>query len=211
MKDPRLWLLAATYFLLMAGLYTFGFLAPLVLKEAAPEWSNPRVSLFSAIPYIAASVSMVVVARHSDLTGERTWHSALPAFLACTGFAFTAFAHGPVTCLVGLTIGAAGVWAMFGTFWALPTEFLQGTAAAGGIALINSIGCLNGWAAPQLVGWLKDATHHYTAGLLAVATCLLGSGVLVLLTHRPSDDAAASQAAGNRPVQIRHPNDTTKA
>jgi len=181
MKDWRLWLLSAIYFLLMAGLYTFGFLAPAVLKDVAPHWSNPRVTLFAAIPYLAASVSMVVVARHSDLTGERIWHSALSAFVAAAGFASTAAAFGPVSCLIGLTIGAVGVWAMFGTFWALPTEFLQGTAAAGGIALINSIGCLNGWAAPVLVGRLKDATHHYSAGLLAVAACLLCSGLLVLL------------------------------
>jgi ACS family tartrate transporter-like MFS transporter len=183
MKDWRLWLLAAIYFLLMAGLYTFGFLAPLVLKEAAPGWSNPRISLFSAIPYLAASVSMVVVARHSDLTGERIWHSALSAFVACAGFVSTAFSHGPATCLIGLTVGAIGVWAMFGTFWALPTEFLQGTAAAGGIALINSIGCLDGWGATQLVSKLKDVTGHYTAGLLSVAACLLCSGLLVLLVR----------------------------
>jgi ACS family tartrate transporter-like MFS transporter len=184
MKDWRLWLLSVVYFLLMAGLYTFGFLAPAVLKDMAPGWSNSRIALLAAIPYVAASVSMVVVARHSDHTGERTWHSALSAFVACAGFVFTAFSHGPATCLIGLTIGAIGVWAMFGTFWALPTEFLQGTAAAGGIALINSIGCLNGWAAPVLVGKLKDMTHHYTAGLLAVAGCLLCSGLLVLLIRR---------------------------
>ena len=192
MKDWRLWLLAAIYFLLMAGLYTFGFLAPLVLKEVAPGWSESRVALFAAVPYLAASVSMVAVGRHSDLTGERRWHSALSAFAACAGFAATAFTHGPVTRLIGLTLGAAGVWAMFGTFWALPTEFLQGTAAAGGIAIVNSIGCLNGWAMPMVVGKLKDATHRYTEGLLAVAACLLCSGLLVLFIRLEKKAVAVS-------------------
>jgi ACS family tartrate transporter-like MFS transporter len=200
MRDSRLWLLAGTYFLLMAGLYTFGFLAPLVLKEAAPDWTDSRIALYSGIPYLAASVSMVVVGRHSDVTGERVWHSALSAFVACAGFAVTAFTHWPATRLLGLTLGATGVWAMFGTFWTLPTEFLQGTAAAGGIALINSIGCLNGWLMPVIVGHLKDATHRFKEGLLAVAACLLFSGLLVLLMPRSIRQApSAASCPENSP------------
>lgn len=179
LRDWRLWLLSAIYFLVTVGLYGFGFFAPKLLKAHAGTLTNERVTLLVAIPYCIAAIAMVLIGRNSDRTGERHWHIALSSAASAVGFALTAYAHGAAPTLAALSLAAIGIWGAFGCFWTLPTAFLRGTAAAGGIAVINSVGCLSGLAAPWVVGKLFDLTHAYTAGVLAIAGSMLAGGLLV--------------------------------
>jgi len=128
-------------------------------------------------------------------TRERVWHVAGPAGVAGLSLIAAAYLSSPVFGAVALTLCAMGVYAALSTFWTLPTGFLTGTAAAGGIALINSIGNLGGFVGPYAVGWIKDVTGATTLGLVALAACLIMAGsVTLLLGHDSRIEMAESQA-----------------
>ena len=179
----RVWLFAAIYFGLVLGLYGFGFWAPQIIKSLG-HLTNVEVGLISAIPYLAAAIAMVAWGRHSDATGERIGHVCAPAALGAAGFLVSATVTDPYVSLIALTCGAVGIYAALPVFWTLPTVMLSGTAAAGGIALINSVGNLGGYLGPYAVGCLKDWTGGYAAGLFVLSGAMLGAGLLVLLTPR---------------------------
>ncbi len=177
--DGRVWSLAVLYFALVLGIYGVSLWLPQIVAGLA-EMSDFEVGLVSAIPYVVASIGMVVVGTHSDLTGERRWHIAAPAFAGALGFVASAvFAH-PVLALAGLSLAALGIWSALGPFWTLPTAFLSGTAAAGGIALVNSVGNLGGFAGPWALGLLKESTGSFAPGLLVLALALVVVAVLAL-------------------------------
>src|SRR5262249_46350841 len=135
----------------------------------------------SAIPYITAAVTMVLVGRHADKTRERRWHVAIPAICGAVGLTLsTVFGHQMAFALLALALGTAGITTTLPNFWALPTAFLSGTAAAAGIALVNSFGNLAGFVAPYLVGWLKDQTSSTNAGMYMLSGILVVGAALVL-------------------------------
>ena len=130
---------------------------------------------------------MVIWPLLSDRMRERKWNTALAFLVAAGGLALSTYFPDPVQKMIVLSIGAIGMFAIAPLFWTLPTAFLSGTAAAGGIALINSIGNLAGFAAPFAMGYLKDATGGFSAGLLVVAFFPFLSAILVLiLGHNPA-------------------------
>ncbi|HET6248397.1 MAG TPA: MFS transporter [Tepidisphaeraceae bacterium] len=176
--DLRVWLLTFVYFCISVGLYCVTFWLPKIINQAWPGHAAWQVSFMSAIPYGAAAIAMVCVGLHSDHTGERRWHAVL-SLLAGAGGAVAAafFAHTPLMSLIALSVTAMGIWSAFGPFWSMPSAFLGGTAAAGGIALINSLGCLGGWVGPAMVGWLKSANGNFSAGLWMIATVLAAGAV----------------------------------
>src|SRR6185436_11389922 len=112
----------------------------------------------NGVPYLVAGIAMVLVGRHSDKTGERRGHLAAGAIVATIGFVVAAAAQNAFVAIAGLTLAFAGSKASLPPFWALSTQFLKGTAAAGGIALINSVGNLGGFFGPTFVGMIKDKT-----------------------------------------------------
>ncbi len=183
--SAKVWLFAAIYFGLVLGLYGFGFWAPQIIKSLG-HLTNLQVGLVSAVPYLVAAVAMVLWGRHSDLTDERIGHVCAPACLGAVGFLASATVSDPYLSLLALTCGAVGIYAALPVFWTLPTMMLSGTAAAGGIALINSVGNLGGYLGPYAVGWLKDWTGGYGAGLFVLSGAMLGAGLLVLLTPKHS-------------------------
>jgi len=145
--------------------------------------SNITVGLLSAIPYVAAALAMVAVGLHSDQTGERRWHAALPAFvgaLALTGAAF-ATSQGPSILLISVAV--LSVFSMMGPFWSMPTSLLSGTASAAGIAFINSIGNLGGFVGPYVIGLVRTSTGQFKGGLLLVSAALAMSGFVVLMVR----------------------------
>ena len=149
--------------------------------------SDFQASLLSAIPYLVATVTMVLVGRHSDRTGERRWHAALSMFVASAGFLLsTMLTTQPLLALAALSIAWAGLKAAQGPFWAIPPAFLSGSAAAGGIALINSIANLGGQVGPMLAGMLERSTGSFTPGLLLSSALLLASGLLSLALRNRS-------------------------
>ena len=189
--SARVWLFAAIYFGLVLGLYGFGFWAPQIIK-ALGHLTNQQVGLVSAIPYLFAGAAMFLWGRHSDMTNERVWHVCAPACLGAAGFLASAIVTDPWLSLVALTCGAVGIYAALPVFWTLPTVALSGTAAASGIALINSVGNLGGYLGPYAVGWLKDWSGGYAAGMLFLSGALLMSGLLDLVSpsRRPGPNSA---------------------
>jgi len=126
---------------------------------------------------------MGLVANHSDRSGERRWHVALSAFAGCLGLGLSAYFlknNFPLPAFFSLCLAASGIWSTLGPFWSLPTAFLSGTAAAGGIALVNSVGNIGGFVGPYVIGYVKEATDAFTSGLLVLAATLFIAGALAL-------------------------------
>jgi ACS family tartrate transporter-like MFS transporter len=131
-------------------------------------------------------VVMLLIGYHSDKTGERRWHVAVAAFSAAVGFGLSAWLHNPYFALVALMVALVGLKSAMGPFWALSTTFLSGTAAAGGIALINSVGNLGGFVGPTLVGVVRDRTGSIEMSLWILGGALLLMGILILTIRRGS-------------------------
>lgn len=184
--NPRVLALALVYFGTSAGLYTLSIWAPQIIKDLGV--SSMTVGLVNAIPPIISVVAMVLWSRHSDRTGERTWHVAIACMLAAVGLVIAAGTHNMVGLIAALTIINVGISCSKPPLWSMPTLFLSGTAAATGIATINSIGNLGGFAGPVMIGWIKDQTGSYAGGLYFVAGLLVLSTVLTLIlsmTNKP--------------------------
>ncbi|HEY0549829.1 MAG TPA: MFS transporter [Verrucomicrobiae bacterium] len=176
----QVYLFCLIYFLLNIGSYGFEMWAPTIVKQLS-QGSDKLVGWINAIPYFAAGVMMFIIGGSSDRTGERRLHIALSAIAAALGFAFAAFMKNPVFAMAGLVIAFAGLKCTIAPFWAAATALLSGTAAAGGIAFINSVGNLGGYVGPHVVGLIKDKTHgSNVAALLVLCGALLGMGLLAL-------------------------------
>jgi ACS family tartrate transporter-like MFS transporter len=191
LADPRVLALSFVYFGATATNYGLSFFLPQIVKAFGV--SNAQTGLITALPYVAGTIAIVWLPRHSDRTLERRFHMALPLLVASAGIAVSTALPDPVLKMVALTIAGAGIFSCLPIFWTLPTSFLTGAAAAGGIALINAIGNLAGFAGPYVVGLLKDATGSYTPGLLSLAATGFAAMIVVLilrhdraLEHPPS-------------------------
>ncbi len=150
--------------------------------------SNFTVGLVSAVPYLMAAFAMVIIGNHSDRTGERRWHVAIPALLGSVGLILSAYLQydNPFLAFFAICLATLGIWSTLGPFWSLPTEFLSGMAAAGGIALINSVGNVGGFVSPYVVGFVKDKIDSFTGGLFALAvTLLIGSLLALSVKEKP--------------------------
>jgi ACS family tartrate transporter-like MFS transporter len=176
---PRVLLLSALYFGLVTGLYAITFWLPQMVKGFG-GLSDVQVGLVAALPTLAAAVAMVVWTRHSDATQERPWHVALPAFAGAAGLCAGAVTTDPILSTLALSLALVGIYAAIATSWTLPTAFLSGTAAAGGIALVNSIGNLGGFVGPYFVGWIKTTFGSYAPALLIIAAGMAVSGTIAL-------------------------------
>jgi MFS transporter, ACS family, tartrate transporter len=170
----RMWLLCAIYFLLNVGGYGCEMWLPQIIRSFS-KISEFHVGLLNGIPYMAATIFMVLNGRHSDRSGERHWHVAASALLGAFGFLISAYSSNLAFSLAGLALAFAGVKGMVGPFWALSTASLSGTAAAAGIAWINSVGNLGGFVGPTIVGFIKRETGGYP-----VAVSALGCGLVIL-------------------------------
>ena len=137
-----------------------------------------------ALPYIAAAIGMVLIGRSSDRTGERFLHVAIPSAIGAIGFVATALLKSPIPAMIALSVAAVGDYGTRGPFWALPGKFLTGSAAAAGIALINSMGAVGGFIGPFAVGYLKDASGNFESGLFLLAGILFAGAMLTLVPAR---------------------------
>ncbi len=180
MGSGRVWLCAAIYFSYVMGLYGVSFWVPTIIK--AMGYADPLdVGLISTIPYGVPVVVMLLVARSADRSGERRWHVAIPGLLGALGLTLSVvWAQDSVLAIAALTLGLSGIMATLPLFWSLPTAFLSGAGAAAGIALINSLGNLSGFASPYAVGWLKDATGSTDTGVYLLAIGMVVGALLTL-------------------------------
>jgi D-galactonate transporter len=185
MRDPKIYILAFAYFTFIAGTYVITFWLPTIVKSFGV--SDPlRIGMLTAIPYIIGAIGMVVLSKHSDRTRERRWHAAGAAFLGGAGLVAATFLSDNLTlALVALSFATIGILATMPLFWAMPTAYLSGPAAAGGIALINSLGLIGGFVSPFVIGWFKTATGRVDHGLYFV-TALMVLGAIALLIGVPA-------------------------
>lgn len=195
LANPRVLALALIYFGTSAGLYTLGIWAPQIIKELGV--SSMTVGLLNAIPPIISVVAMILWSRHSDKTNERTWHVALACLTAAVGLAIAASTGSMFGLIAALTIVNVGISCSKPPLWSMPTMFLSGAAAATGIATINSIGNLGGFAGPAMIGWVKDQTGSFAGGLYFVAGLLILSTVLTLVLSFTQKNKASSAELSN--------------
>ncbi|MDR5774330.1 MULTISPECIES: MFS transporter [unclassified Caballeronia] len=193
LRDPRVLALALIYFGTSAGLYTLGLWAPLIIRQYG--FSALETGLINGIPSVIAVIAMILWARHSDRTQERTWHVVIPCALACVGFFFAGQATTALFIVLALIVVNVGISAAKAPLWAMPSMFLSGAGAAAGIAMINSIGNLGGFVGPFAIGWLKNSTGSYAAGLYVVGATLAMSAVITLMLSRKAKSEREHAAA----------------
>jgi MFS family permease len=181
MTDIRLWHMALIYFCFVMGLYGISFWLPTIIK-ASGVTDILNIGMLTAIPYAVGGVGMVLIGRRADRYRERRWHVIVPGLLGCVGLLLTAlFGENTLLSMTSLTLATLGTLTTFPLFWSLPTAFLGGSAAAAGIALINSLGNLAGFVSPYLVGWLRDVTHSTHSGMVMMAGSMLLGSILTWL------------------------------
>jgi len=191
MRQPEVVRLVLAYFLVVTGYYGFTLWLPTVVKRLS-GLPNLLVTLVVMVPYLAGLAGMLVVGWHSDRTGERRWHCAVPMFAGGAALALGTLASNNVPLsVVFFSIVAAGALAYLPAFWALPTAFLTESGAAAAIGLINSFGNLGGFVGPYAVGYLRTATGSFAGGMLALAVSMvLGSFVVLSIRHSPHEKTA---------------------
>ena len=182
LTSGRIWLLAAVYFGLPVALYAMSFWLPQIIKTASGG-SDLKIGLLSTIPYMFGAIAMVLVGRHSDRTGERRWHVAIVTAVGGAAFAASATVSSLVPSIALLSVAMVGLASMLGPFWALATSAVRGIGAAAGIALINSVGNVGGFVGPYIIGYVRDTTGSFGAGLVVVGAILASGGLLVLMVR----------------------------
>ena len=183
-KDARIWWMALIYFSFVMGQYALTFWLPTLIKSTGVK-GNLHIGLLSAVPFICAIVAMNLFGRSADKRQERRWHLIVPALMGAIGFIVAAsYTRNTAVSLAFLSLAAAGVLTCAPLFWSLPTAFLSGTAAAAGIAAINSVGNLAGFVSPYLIGYLKDTTGSTQVGMYVLAGALVVGAVAVWLTPK---------------------------
>ena len=174
LKDIRVLILSSVMLGFTIGSYAVSIWLPLIIKGS--QFSNLEVGLLSAIPYFFACVGSVVWAAIVDRSGKKINNLTLACLVSAGGLVVSIVSHSFVISITGMTIALIGITSARAIFWTIPTRFLTGIAAAGGLAYINSLGTLGGFIGPSIMGWLKDRTGSFSTGLLAV------SGFLILAT-----------------------------
>jgi MFS transporter, ACS family, tartrate transporter len=173
LMDPRVLICTAVQFGFTLGSYGIGIWLPLMLREF--HLSNTSIGWIAAIPYLFASVGMILWARYVDQKGRRIANLAITCLLGGVGLLLPILSDSLVSAVIGFSLALTGVTAARAIFWTIPTRFLTGVAAAGGLAFINSIATVGGFVGPFMMGWLKDFSGSYVVGLLAVAAIMLAA------------------------------------
>ena len=184
LRQPAVLLLGLTYFCYITNSVGLGTWLPKIVQGIS-GLSTTQVSLISAIPWMMAIPAMIFNGFHSDRTGERRWHAALPLMLVGIGLASAVMAGSNIAlAIAAFSVATMALYAFPSPFWTLPTLFLTGPAAAASIALINSIGNLGGFTGPYIIGYLTDRTGSYAAGIYYLTAAGLVGGLTVLLLRR---------------------------
>jgi ACS family tartrate transporter-like MFS transporter len=183
LTHPTVWLLAVVMFCCQTGSYGLTFWVPTIVKGLS-GYNEFEVGMFSAIPYVAAALGMLLVGWNSDRTGERFLHVAVPSIVGALGFIAVGYMSVPALAMLALSVAAVGDYSTRGPFWALPGKFLVGSAAAGAIALINSMGALGGAIGPSTVGWLRDQTGGFIGPMIMLAGVLVVGAALTMILRR---------------------------
>jgi sugar phosphate permease len=185
LADREVLKLCLTYFLWVTGFWGFSYWMPTVLKDVS-GWSNSEIGQAFAVAMLVSLLASAYTGHSSSKRNEKRWHGALPLLLAAVGVGAAAFTRDPWIFLLWLTLAAVGTYAPMSVWWSYPTTFLSGTAAAGAVGLINSVGNLGGFVGSYLTGWVRQATGSFAAALLYLAVSLAVAGLLILTLRQAS-------------------------
>jgi len=180
--DPRIWLLMIPDFSIVIALYGLNLWQPQMVK--ALGYSNLQTGFIVALPYLLAVGAMVALGASSDRSGERAGHVAFGAFAGMAGMLGAVWFSSHALIILSLCVACCGIYAALAVFWTLPASMLRGTAAAGGLALLNSFSNLGGFFGPYLMGWAKQQTGNFTLGMTLLSGMLVLAGVSVLWIGR---------------------------
>jgi MFS transporter, ACS family, tartrate transporter len=195
-RHPKVLMLAAIEFGLVMANWGLSYWMPQIVRDFG-HLTNTQIGFVSAIPFVGAIFAMVWWGRHSDRTLERKYHLAIATFVAACGIAVGALVSDPVLKITALSIGIMGEWSALAVFWSVPTAFLGGAAGAASLAFINSLAQFGGIVAPWVMGYARDITNSFTAGLLTIAGfCFLSVVLTLLLRHDRSLEAVDSDPTG---------------
>ena len=184
LTDPRVIYLCALYFLIQLTFYGVVYYLPSQVAAIAEQKVGLLVGLLTTIPWLCALAAAYFVSRYSDKTGERRKMASITLLFSFAGIACFALSDTPVIAMAGLCFAAAGIISVQPIFWTLPTGYLAGNAAAGGIAFINSLGTLGGFVAPNVKTWVEIKFDSTAAGMFVLATSALAGAVLVLFSEK---------------------------
>ena len=176
LKDPRVLILTVAQFGFTAGSYGVGIWLPQILKDA--QLSNVEIGFLTGACYVVASAAMIAWAAWVDRSGRKIKNLTLACLIAAAGLGLAIVTANFWLSLFWITVALSGITSARAIFWTIPTRFLTGLAAAGGLAFINSIATLGGFVGPYAMGWLRDATGSFSAGLMAMAGLLLLATVM---------------------------------
>lgn len=181
LASPTVVRFAIAYFCLVNTLAMVAVWTPLIVKSFNAGASNQTVGLLAAIPQVVTIVAMIWWGRRSDRKQERRWHLMLPMLLSAAGWICTAEASNPALQMLGICMASAGSYTAMSIFWTTPDQALSFKAQAIGIAVINATGNISSALNPVIVGWLRDATHSFSAGLVYAAVLLVAGAALVMV------------------------------
>jgi MFS family permease len=184
LRDLRVLYLCTIYIMIQASVYGLSFFLPTQVAKLLGTKVGLEVGLVSALPWIVALIGVTLIPPYADHTGRHRGLGAIMLGLAAVGLAVSALTTSPLIAIAALCLAACGMIVSQPLFWTLPTALLGGAGAAGGIALINSIGNLGGFLAPNIRAWLEAAFASSAAGLLGLATVALLGGALMVMARR---------------------------
>jgi MFS transporter, ACS family, tartrate transporter len=196
--DPKVLLLSLNYFGIVTASLGMLLFLPQMVKQLG--LTNMQVGWVSMIPYICGAIGMLTWGWISDRMGERRWNLSMGCLVAGAGLIMVGKFVGTPWAVVGMSIAAIGLYGSKGPFWSMPSMFLTGTAAASGIAWINSIGNLGGFFGPTMVGWVKDYTGSFAGGLYGLAALALMSALVSALWLHIPRHTAPREIAGVAPA-----------
>jgi ACS family tartrate transporter-like MFS transporter len=184
LTDARVLILSLIYLTIVTATYGITFFLPQIVKGIG--LSNMMTGLVTAIPYTIGTIGMLLWGASSDRYDERRWHFCVACMLATIGFIGAGVFGSSFLALAFMSVATIGLYGSKPAFWPMPSLFLTGTAAAGGIAMVNSIGNLGGYFGPFIVGWIKDSTGSFEAGLYFLAASALASGIIAYFAVQTS-------------------------
>jgi MFS family permease len=185
--------LAAIFFVSQISIYTVNLWMPLILasfktggavKTALSAGEASMIARYATLPYLATAIAMVIIGWSSDRLNDRRWHVSACLLASAAGFAWVAHAQSITVVLIAFSLASIGVFSLQGPFWTWLTTMVEGTAAAGGIAIITTVGGFGGFLGPYLTGRLRDATHSFDGGLYGMAVlAVIAAGLSLTLKN----------------------------
>jgi len=191
---PRIWGLSLVYFGVSTTMYGVTLWLPSVIQSLS-GLSNFATGLVAVLPFLVTAIAMVLVGMHSDRTGERRWHTAIPAFVGAGGLVAAGYGSSTVVVVACIGLGLVCAESMVGPFWAMATSRMSGLSAAAGIAVINSLANLGGYYGPDIIGFFRKLNGGFRGGLLAIGATLAISGTVALIVGRPPASKRANGQA----------------